>query len=208
MRTKIIGAPRLRLFGFFKDAEARAAGEKALADPSSQVRLAAAESLERMADPRCVPALVRLLHDEDPTVVSAVIRVISALGDDSAVPPLLDLLRTGNKEVRATVCLWIGKMRLAQPRVVSDAMLLLIDDPDAQTRFGAVAALRAFRERRAVPKLLQMIQEPIDPKSVDPWIRPQAMALIALARLAILPRFHNSPNCWMRLTPEMLPPRH
>jgi HEAT repeat protein len=165
---------------FFREAEARDAVEKALADPAWLVRLAAAESLEKMADPRCVPALVRILHDENPTMVSVAIRVICALGDDSAVPPLLDLLKTGNKEVRAVVCLWIGKMRLARPSVVGDAMLPLLEDPDAQTRFGAVVALGAFRERRAVPGLLQMIREPIDPKSVE---RPQAIALIALGEI-------------------------
>ena len=168
---------------YFKDAEARVAVEKALSDPSSQVRFAAVESLEKIADPRCVPALVRVLYDENPTVVSVAIRVISALGDDSAVPPLLDLLKTGNKEVRAAVCLWIGKMRLARPSVVGDALLPLLEDPDAQTRFGAIAALGAVRERRAVPRLLQIIQEPIDPKSVHAWIRPQAMALIALGEI-------------------------
>ena len=168
---------------FFKEAAARDAVEKALADPSWQVRLAAAESLEKMADPRCVPALVRVLHDENPTVISVTIRVICVLGDDSAVPPLIELLKTGDNEVRAAVCLWIGKMRLARPSVVGDAMLPLIEDPDVRVQFGAVAALGACREKRAVPRLLQMIQEPPDPESADSWFRPQAMALIALGEI-------------------------
>ena len=168
---------------FFQNADARNAAEKALADPSSQERYAAVESLEKMGDSHCVAALLGTLHDENSTVINIAIRVITSLGDDSAVPPLLDLLKTGTKEVRAVVCLWIGKMHLARPSVVTDALLPLIEDPDALTRFGAITSLGAFRERRAVPRLLQMIQEPFDQKSAVFGIRPQAMALIALGEI-------------------------
>jgi HEAT repeat protein len=150
---------------FFKDDVARGAVEKALNDSTSHVRLMAVQSLEKIADPRSVPVLIRALQDEDATVVHAAIRLIGALGDDSAVPALLDLLKKGDKDTRAAVCVSIGKLRLEQPAPVGDALLPLIDDPDPRVRFGAIASLGAIREKRAVPQLIQVIEQPADPKS-------------------------------------------
>jgi HEAT repeat protein len=168
---------------FFKDNAARAAAEKALGDDSSLVRLRAVESLEKMADPQSVRALLRALHDSDSIVVSAAIRVIATIGDDFAVPALLDLLRNGSNEVRSTVSIYLGKLRLKQPDVVGDALLPLIGDPDARLSSAAISSLGAIREKRAVPELVKLLEGPTDPKPTEPWVLPRAMAIVTLGRI-------------------------
>lgn len=168
---------------FFKDPVARRAVEKTLLDPVSFVRLAAVDSLEKNGDPDCVPALLRVLDDEDPTVVRAAIRVIGTLGDDSAVAPLLALLKKPNNDVRASVCVYISKLRLKETRPVGDALLPLLDDPTPQVRSYAVLSLGSLRERRAVPRLLQILQEPVDLKSSDSVLSPPMVALAALGMI-------------------------
>jgi HEAT repeat protein len=168
---------------FFKDDSARGTVEKALTDQSSAVRLTAVESLEKIGDPKSVPALLRALHDEYAPVTLGAIRVIGILGDDSAVPALLDLLGKGGKDVRASICLYLGRLRLEQPAAVGDALLPLIDDPDPRIRSGAIGSLGAIREKRAVPRLLQVIEQSPDSKSPDPWLQPRWVALVALGKI-------------------------
>jgi HEAT repeat protein len=173
----------VQALGFFKDKAARVAVEKALGDESPQVRYGALESLEKMADPQSVPALLRVLHDSDSNVVNLAIRVIASVGDDSVVPALVDLLKNGTNEVRATVGIYIRKLRLKQPGVVGDALLPLIDDPDVRVRTAAIISLGAIREKSAVPRLVKLIEEESDPKAVDPGFRPRAFAIIALGEI-------------------------
>jgi HEAT repeat protein len=176
-RRAAVGALR-----FFKDDTARGALEKALTDLSSHVRYRAVESLEKIGNPRSVPALLPVLRDDDAGVVLAAIRVVATLGDDSAVPPLLDLLKKGNKDVRASVCSYLGKIHLKEPAPVGDALLPLIDDPDPRVRAGAILSLGAIGEKRAVPRLIHVIEQPADPKSVDSLI-PRLAALVALGEI-------------------------
>ncbi len=61
---------------------------RALADPDSTVRRAAAMAVGRIRDPRGVPLLAPLLLDPDPLVEGTTIFALGILGDSSAVPLL------------------------------------------------------------------------------------------------------------------------
>lgn len=168
---------------FFKIDGAREAVEKALGDPAWEVRLAAVESLGKIADRRSVPALLRALRDANPLIVRDAIPVIVVLGDDAAVPSLLELLKAPDEDVRWSVCLYIGKMRLVDARPVGDALLLLLDDPSPKIQQAAIGSLGGLRDKRAVPRLLQVIADPVHSQLENPWIRPQAAAMFALGQI-------------------------
>ncbi len=70
-------------------------------DPSSRVRIAAAEELGDADDPRAVVALIDALADEHREVVLEVIDALELLDDPSAFPALVYLLgATGDPELR------------------------------------------------------------------------------------------------------------
>jgi HEAT repeat protein len=168
---------------FFKIDGAREAVEKALGDPAWEVRLVAVESLGKIADRRSVPALLRALRDANPLIVRGAIPVIVVLGDDAAVPSLLELLKAPDEDVRWSICLYIGKMRLTDARRVGDALLPLLDDPSPKIQQAAIGSLGGLRDKQAVPRLLQVIADPVHSQPENPWIRPQAAAMFALGQI-------------------------
>lgn len=165
--------------------------EKALSDPSSRVKLSAVDSLGKIGDVRNAAALAHLLQDENETVVAAAVLVLAEIGDDAAVAPLLGLLKTGGEDLRMSVCFSIGKLRLQHPQVVADSLLSLLDDANAGVRFGAMASLGTLREKRAVPRLLEIAEEKPTADSLELWTFSQPMVLSALGEIgdpAAIPR--------------------
>jgi HEAT repeat protein len=147
--------------GSFKSDEARLALEKALADPYWEVRHHAIEALERVGDARSVPALLKMLRDDNPLVVRKAIPLVSKLGNDDAVPAMLDLLQSHDEELRGEACIYLGQMKLKDPRPAGDALLDILNrSPSVQARTAAVSGLGKLREKRAVPQLVEIVRNP------------------------------------------------
>ena len=72
-------------------------------DPSPEVRMAAAYSLENSDDPRAVDTLIMGLDDTDPEVLVEVIDSLDFLDDRSAIPYLQPLLDHPDEDVRDAV---------------------------------------------------------------------------------------------------------
>lgn len=69
----------------------------ALRDDNWKVRRSAAEALWSMAEPQAVPALLEALADRNDVVRQAVGGALESLGE-SAVPALIEMLRTGDRQ--------------------------------------------------------------------------------------------------------------
>ena len=80
-----------------------------LSDPDPNVRASAAEAVGRLRARTAVPALVNLLHDEE-WVVFSVIEALAAIGDPSALEPLLALSRESHGVVSAAAIEAIGDL--------------------------------------------------------------------------------------------------
>ena len=70
-------------------------------DPSPDVRIAAAYTLQQSKDPRAFDALVRALQDNDPRVVEEVIDALWYVDNSNAVPYLQPMLNHPNSDVRS-----------------------------------------------------------------------------------------------------------
>ncbi|HKY70491.1 MAG TPA: HEAT repeat domain-containing protein [Nitrospira sp.] len=133
-----------------------------LHDPVPAVRATAAQALGRMASPAdeaVIMGLSRALEDPDDKVRQA---AALALGDIEPSPRQLstvaDLLRGSDVHVRRAAVHALLALDTSQ---IASWLLPALDDPDAEVRQGAVAALGLSGDRRAETALLKrLFQDP------------------------------------------------
>ena len=120
-------------------------------------RLKAVHALGELGDRRAIPALIHALSDPQRSVREEVMAALGGLGDDRAVGPLTRVLAHA----------WADRDRLhsvwALARIDSDASwmglidhLYLLDNSRVYTE--ALRVLVKAEERRAVPKMLKMME--------------------------------------------------
>ncbi len=206
--------------------------QRSLKDDFAIVRIAVAEAVAELADPRGLPLLLQLLMDQEEDVVSEAIRatksfaepilvrpllrsglsnpiqklhasealvrmgkvitqplqdvvqrrdrgmlldavvLLGRLGDEAAVPVLLDALNHTSGPLRAYTLEALG--RIGDKRAIG-AMIGLLDDPDEVIQVNAMMALERVADARAVKPLLAKLS------SDSSEIRCRAMA--ALGRI-------------------------
>ena len=129
-----------------------------LLDPTPVVRAAAAQALGRVASPadeEAIAGLVRTLQDPSDTVKRT---AALAIGDIEPLPsqlaPVADLLRASDVQVRRAAVYTLLSVGAAQ---VAGWLLPLLNDPDAEVRQGAVAALGLSGDARAGTALGQRL---------------------------------------------------
>ena len=129
-----------------------------LTDPVSPVRAAAAQALGRLAsreDQAVIDGLARALRDPEDSVRQA---AALAIGEIEPSPRQLstvaELLRASDVKLRRAAVRALLSLDTAQ---VVDWFLPLLDDPDAEVRQGAVAALGLSGDGRAVRALGQRL---------------------------------------------------
>ena len=120
------------------------------AGSSHRERERAAEVLEVLEDPAAVPALIRALGDEEPTVRGAAVRALGGLRDTRAFEPLVNLLDDEAALVRVSAVSSLG--RLGDARAVPHLHAAL-DDDDRMVRTVAERSLEQLRDSY-VPGLL------------------------------------------------------
>ena len=133
-----------------------------LADPTPAVRAAAAQALGRMASPEDGDVLVRLTRAlEDP---SDGVKQVAALAIGDIEPPprqltaVPQLLRASDVQVRRAA---VRALMLLETGQVVDWLLPLLEDPDADVRQGAVAALGLSGDARVATALSKrLVQDP------------------------------------------------
>ena len=90
-----------------------------LGDEHPELRRAAAESLERLADASSLHALAAHIDDASPEVRLAIARALGVLGDPRAAPAVLRLADDSSEEVRAAAITTLGALAaaIAVPRL-------------------------------------------------------------------------------------------
>jgi HEAT repeat protein len=133
-----------------------------LTDPVSLVRAAAAQSLGRMAmqdDEAVIAGLARSLGDPDDKVRQA---AALAIGEIEPSPrqlaPVAGLLKASDVQLRRAAVRALLSLDTAE---VVEWLLPLLNDPDAEVRQGAVAAIGLSGDARAVAALQKrLLQDP------------------------------------------------
>ena len=120
-------------------------------------RLNAARALGELGDRRAVPALVHALRDSERNVREEVIHALGSLGDDRAVGPLSRMLAHVWAERNRFHSVW------ALARINTDTSWMgLIDNLHlldySRVYTEALRVLVEARQRRAIPKLLKMME--------------------------------------------------
>ena len=134
---------------------------KALEDPTSPRRHAAAMALGKTGDPRAVKALELALRDEDSHVRVAAVEALSQLGNAQSGTALLGLLRDADHLVRAAAVEALGRM--GDARVVEPIAKFLIHDGSWDVRKLSVEALGRIKDDQAT----QLLWEALNDKDHD-----------------------------------------
>lgn len=138
-----------------------------LSDPEARVRSVAMDALAEIGDPQAIPAICKCLNERYSSVGYAAHRAVLAF-DARAVPRLVEELRQGNWGLHSGVTRAL--IAIGSPAV--DALCELLNSPVEQVRQEAVQALRAIRDRKAVPGLLGALADEND------WIRAQVVQVL------------------------------
>jgi HEAT repeat protein/beta-lactamase regulating signal transducer with metallopeptidase domain len=129
-----------------------------LTDANAVVRIAAANSLGTLGDPRAIAALAKALReDTDARVREAAAHALGDIDDPRAVGPLLDALKTERApNVREKIVHALGE--IDDPSAVAGISAVL-KDPSVAVRRAAVSALGELEDPSAVPALLTMVRD-------------------------------------------------
>jgi len=118
-------------------------------------RYYAAHVLGKIGDPRAVPALIEMLHDDSINYKAAI--VLGQLGDKRAVPHLRKMAKDLPKQR-----LWAGYGLAALGEAEGFDILEEVINSDSQPwthRRHAVRALGEFGDRKAVPTLVKALKD-------------------------------------------------
>jgi HEAT repeat protein len=131
---------------------------KALEDPTSPRRHAAAIALGKTGDPRAIKPLENALRDEDSHVRVAAVEALSQLGNAQSCTILLTLLRDRNHLVRAAAVDALGRM--GDARVVEPIGAFLLKDESWDVRKLSVETLGRIKNDLATQLLWQALRDP------------------------------------------------
>jgi HEAT repeat protein/beta-lactamase regulating signal transducer with metallopeptidase domain len=144
----------------YSDSEDRAVFglSEALVDGSAQVRLAAAEGLGGLEDPRAVEALSRALRtDENVEVRRMAAWALGEIEDAAAVPALSDALRSDrDEEVRRMAAWALGEIESA---TAVEALGAALRDQSVEVRKTAVWALGEIESPNGVQYLIPFLRD-------------------------------------------------
>lgn len=156
-RHVLVRREALRALAALKAAACAPAVEKALGDPESSVRIAAATALGAVHGPESAERLLAALEkDEGFQFVEATIVSLIAL-KDTAGPALQAHARSRRWWVRAAVLRAITGLG---PATARPTLLAGLQDPDYRVRYWALGGVKAFADDEATTALLQALADP------------------------------------------------
>ena len=122
-------------------------------DRKDGVARSAARELGKLRNERAIPPLLKLLGE--PEVNQATAEALLAFGA-KAVGPMLEVLKSGNGDVRRVAAFALGELR--DKRAVDPLILLLQTDDVYAVRTAAATALGQIKDGRAVWVLVATLQ--------------------------------------------------
>jgi HEAT repeat protein/cyclophilin family peptidyl-prolyl cis-trans isomerase len=131
-------------------------------------------ALQRLEDPRALPALITLAKDPHPYTRAFAVKGLGGMKDRAAVPVLLPLVDSTERSVAIQAIRSLG--RLGDP-AAGPVLLKLVDAPkaDPRLRLEAIAAIGGVKADGVIDVMLDVIGDP------SPVIR--AAAIRSLAQL-------------------------
>ncbi|MBP1922807.1 HEAT repeat protein [Halorubrum alkaliphilum] len=126
---------------------------RALKADRPELRIAAANALERLNEPSAVPAVVEALSDPDPRVRLRACQACGAFADPRTIPALVERLEDEPRVKRAAANALgnVGTDRALDP------LLNLLDDPDESIRRIAAGALGKANNPKPVEPLARAL---------------------------------------------------
>jgi Mg-chelatase subunit ChlD len=153
------GKPHEKVFALMatervKDPKVVATVRKGLVDEALEVRRAAAKVLGSRRDKESVPELRKLLASKVPEDVRLALEALTAIEGTTSVwlKELATYAGSAERDIRNAALEVLGQ---ARDKRQIEAMLQGLEHDDWSTRFVAVEALRAVRDKVAVPKLIE-----------------------------------------------------
>ena len=140
-------------------------------DSDDSVRGAVSKAFGLLRDKRAVVPLIGLLSDKNGFVVTTTIESLSQIGGDEARASLLNMLSSGDREIRRTT---IKSLSLFEN--IEDILVPFLRDDDWATRMAAVEVL-GRRARGAIrielEKLLDTEDDSIVKKAIEESLKKQ-----------------------------------
>ena len=135
-----------------------------------------AYALQRIADPRAVPALQQLIATPGRYTRAFAARGLGGYRDVSSVPALRALLEQARGDVGVTVSVVRALAQIGAPDGVEPILgLLTAERVDPNVRLEAIAALATLKSTEALPYILDLV--------TDDWATTRAAAIRAAAAI-------------------------
>ena len=153
--------------GELKDAKAVDALLTVCRDRDGAVKSAAAEALGKIGDAKAIPVLVKLFRDTSKIVRETAGTALVAIGEPS-IGPLIECLHDKDFVVRChgvralggmTTDYQIGRAWTKDSKVVEDALLAALKDPDRAVREDATIALGMIGSPRSIDALIEAMKD-------------------------------------------------
>ncbi len=173
--SRLEGSPRAR----------RVILERALADPP--IWMKTAEDAAAAGDQSAIPCVVAALSSPDARIRQAAAITLGAIGNESTVAPLLDVLSDLNWEVRVRAAQSLERVTAREPELLhqglrvrkpsvrarvadllgrmhgsssSEALIEAVSDANRLVRANAAGALGMIGDARSIPPLIQALKDP------------------------------------------------
>ena len=129
-------------------------------------------ALQRLEDPRALPALLTLAREANPYTRAFAVKGLAALKDKAALPVLLPLMSSGERSVLIETVRALG--RIGDPAGAAPLLRILRDAAaDPHVRLEAVAAMGAFHQPEVADALLDVLAD------ASPAVRGAALRSLA-----------------------------
>ena len=123
-----------------------------LKDPVPEVRIAAAEAIEKLEAASSVAGIIATLKTGNMGARVGAIYALGEIGGEKVLPPLVYCARRPEADIRSAAAAALG--RLALPEALT-ALVELLDDENSTVQSRAIAALRNFP---ATPEILNKLR--------------------------------------------------
>ena len=128
----------------------------ALSDPDANVRIAAANSLGQLGDPRAIPALVTASRDANPKVRAAAFDALTSFDDPRIFEPMVSALKDPDAEVRERAAQVLGSL---QNKQALQPLIAALADSSAGVREAAVRSLGELQDPAATSALAGALKD-------------------------------------------------
>jgi HEAT repeat protein/beta-lactamase regulating signal transducer with metallopeptidase domain len=129
----------------------------ALSDPDANVRIAAANSLGQLEDPRAIPALITASHDANVQVRSAAFQALSDFDDPRIYEPMVAALKDPDADVRQRAAQTLGNL---ENKAAVTPLIGALGDSSADVRQAAAQSLGELQDPAAANALAGALKDP------------------------------------------------